>query len=118
MNQEHRISPAGESPKTPERPQPDKPVRMVVVEQLGGVHQVYANHITLSYTGHDVQLWFGEIARLPEIVPSDEPTTRLEQKCKVTLAWSEAKACRELLSDLITKLEGANGPINPTPTVP
>jgi hypothetical protein len=100
--------------------EPAKPeVKLEVVEQAGGVYQGYANHILASFTGHDVILRFNQLARLPEYTPSDKPTSRLEQRAAITLAWSEAKALRDLLTALIQSFETTNETaINPVPKVP
>ncbi len=93
-------------------------VTIEVVEQPGGIYQVYANHVIVSYTGHDVLVNFSQLRRLPEIKASDMPTSRVEQRAAVTMAWSEAKALRDLLTGVIQLFESANGQVNPTPTVP
>lgn len=101
-----------------EFPAENPKVRIDVVEQTGGIYQVYANHVVVSYTAHDLLVNFSQLRRMPEITPSAIPTSRIEQRAAVTMAWSEAKALRDVLTSVIKLFEETNGEINPTPKVP
>lgn len=97
--------------------EPAKPVKMVIVEQPGGVNHIYANAITLGVTGYDMMIWFAKIFRVPDL-PDTEPVNRVEQRAAVSLSWSEAKFLRNSLSDAIEKFEKLNGEIDATPALP
>jgi hypothetical protein len=105
-----------DQPNQPDQPdQPKEPdVKIVHCEPPGGACQVYANHIQLSWTAHDVQFRYSHNHRLPE----EPPTNRLEHRATVTLAWSEAKALLAMLADLIPRYEKANGEIIFPATLP
>lgn len=108
MDREVEKAPSQEGTKT---------IKLITVERPGGIDHVYANHIILGITGYDVTLWFSKLVRLPQHNPADEPVNQVEQRATVTLAWAEAKALRNMLTDTIEKLEKLNGEINPAPKI-
>jgi hypothetical protein len=94
----------------PAQPSPAN-VRRESVDAPGGVYHAYINHIVVAYTSYDILLRLGFLERMQEFLPSDAPTLRLENRATVAMAWSEAKALRNMLSDLIQKFEALNGEI-------
>ena len=92
-----------------EQDQPKGPdIKVVDCEAPGGVSQVYANNVVLSWTNFDVNKRLSHNQR----IVGDIPTNRLEHRATVTLAWSEAKALALMLTPLIQKFEELNGTIN------
>jgi hypothetical protein len=94
-----------------------KPIKLVTVEKAGGIDHIYANNIVVGVTGYDVTLWFSKLVRLPQHEPTAEPVNQLEHRATVTLAWAEAKALRNVLTETLEKLEKLNGEINPAPKI-
>ncbi len=92
-------------------------VKVVVVQQAGGMYHTYSNHVSLSWTAHDVKVEFADITRLPEFMPSDIPTNRIEQRATISMSWSEVKSLLGSLGELINRFESVNGEIK-QPKVP
>jgi hypothetical protein len=93
-------------------------VKLVATNRPGGIDHIYANNVVVGITAYDLVIWFSKLVRLPQHSPGDEPTNQVEHIASVTLAWAEAKALRDMLSDTIAKLEKLNGEINPAPKIP
>lgn len=89
--------------------------KFTVVEQAGGIHQVYANHVTIDWTAYDIRLRVGEVS-IPG-TPDNPGALRLEQRAAVSLTWAKAKNLRDDLTDVILKFEELNGEIK-QPVIP
>jgi hypothetical protein len=79
-----------------------------------GIREIYTNYISLSWTLFDVRLL------LAQVVPTAMSTSDDEVKgfaaleaAAVTMAWAEAKAVRDMLTNAIERYEKANGEIKP-----
>jgi hypothetical protein len=92
-----------------EKKQPEKP-KFIWVKPKETTPEIYTNYIHVSWTLFDVRVQLGHL------IPTGEELTSgfaVEQLGAVTFAWAEAKALRDVLTNVVAKYEQANGEIKP-----
>jgi hypothetical protein len=85
-------------------------VKFQVVEPPN-MPNVYANHIHVQWTNHDMRVRFGELVKIEDPTAKTPKTFTIENRVAITMAWTEAKYFLSVLTDLIRKYEAINGEI-------
>jgi len=84
-----------------------------IPEQNEGMVNLYTNSLSIDWTLYDVRIKFGHLT-----FAGQPPKLVIEGKAGVTMAWAEAKALRDSLSDLVARYESVNGEIIPPKLAP
>lgn len=74
------------------------------------VPEIYTNYVHVSWSLFDVRFQLGQL--VPVGAELNEGF-RIEKRGAVTIAWPEAKSLRDMLIDLVSRYEQANGEIRP-----
>lgn len=74
------------------------------------VPEIYTNYVHVSWSLFDVRFQLGQL--VPVGAELNEGF-RIEKRGAVTIAWPEAKSLRDMLIDLVSRYEQANGEIKP-----
>lgn len=89
------------------RPPESKPLKTIPAKD--GVFEDYGNQINLTWTLFDVALRFGQIVP----APGEDPPWANMEVAAITIPWGQAKALRDMLNDIVSRYENANGGIKP-----
>lgn len=84
---------------------PNEP-QLIIRDAPEGVFRTYSNHINLTWSAFDLRFHFGDS---PFLVEDGKLTT--DTKAVITVAWNQAKQIAELLDQVISRYEKANGEI-------
>jgi len=77
-----------------------------------GTVQMYSNFTNASWTLTDISIAIGRI--IPKFNPIDHAQgMEVEEQAAVTMSWASAKGLRDMLTNLVTAYEKANGEIKP-----
>jgi len=72
--------------------------------------EIYSNLYFINWSRTDVRLRFGQMIPVNEVGTNVEFV--VEEQAAVTIAWAQAKALRDSLSDAVERFEKMNGVID------